>query len=186
MMTQQLQVSILAAPLGAIDRRVLPQAWCDALGIARSRAASAHQGARRIAAGAVARSVSASYRSEKSAAGQAQTMAARPARTDAARWVFAPIEDGGQDRAIAPLSRRIERRFAGAKMQPQRATFSLGRGSARIHVILQTTGSTATLLAICRPEMRSVVARALAGARLALAARGVAFNAEGEGVRACT
>ncbi len=31
-MTQQLEVSILAAPLAAIDRRVLSQAWYAALG----------------------------------------------------------------------------------------------------------------------------------------------------------
>ena len=36
MMTQQLEVSILAAPLAAIDRRALSQAWYSALHLARS------------------------------------------------------------------------------------------------------------------------------------------------------
>jgi hypothetical protein len=35
MMTQQLEVSILAAPLAAIDRRALSQAWYSALHLAR-------------------------------------------------------------------------------------------------------------------------------------------------------
>ena len=51
MMTQQLEVSILAAPLAAIDRRVLSQAWYSALRLARDDA----EAARRTRAPAAAR-----------------------------------------------------------------------------------------------------------------------------------
>jgi hypothetical protein len=77
------------------------------------------------------------------------------------------------DRARSVLSRRIELRFTSSSPPVRRATFSLGPGSARVHVIVQTNGNTARLIAICRPELRSVVARALSEARLTLAARGI-------------
>jgi hypothetical protein len=76
----------------------------------------------------------------------------------------------------SPLAERIERAFTGSQDLPKRATLSIGRGAARVHVILQTTGERATLIAVCRPELRSVVGRALADARLALAARGLRVN----------
>jgi hypothetical protein len=75
-------------------------------------------------------------------------------------------------RAIFPLSRRIERTFFRPNAPVRRATFSLGRGGARVHIILQSRAGTVTLVALCRPEMRQLVARALAQARLTLAARG--------------
>ncbi|MGB6521046.1 MAG: hypothetical protein WBE83_04675 [Candidatus Cybelea sp.] len=85
-------------------------------------------------------------------------------------------------RGIFPLSRRIERTFLRPEAPVRRATFSLGRGGARVHVILQSNGGTVTLVALCRPEMRELVARALAQARLGLAARGfeIALLSEGE------
>lgn len=186
MMTAQLELSILAAPLGAIDRRVLPQAWYDALGVAQSSAGARH-GGRLAPISTTAHSVGDLDRSKKSAAVRFQGVVAARGRAGDSRCTFGSIAgETPADRAIVPLSRRIERRFAGAKTQPRRATFSLGRGSARIHIVLQTTGSTATLLAICRPEMRAVVARALAGARLALAARGLVADVLAGGVHACS
>lgn len=89
-------------------------------------------------------------------------------------------------RAAAPLSRRIEQRFSGAQAQPRRATFSLGRGFARVHVVLQSNGNTATLVAICRPELQGVVASALARARLVLAARGIVVDLQTKGSKACS
>ena len=86
-------------------------------------------------------------------------------------------------RGSVPLSQRIERRFAHSTPQVRRATFSMGRGAARVHVILQTNGNVATLVALCRPQMRGVVARALAQARLALATRGVLLDCETRGKR---
>jgi len=87
------------------------------------------------------------------------------------------------DRDAVPLSLRIERRFAYSASQIKRATFSMGRGEARVHVILQTNGNVATLVALCRPQMRAVVARALAHARFALAARGFVLDLEMRGER---
>jgi len=82
-----------------------------------------------------------------------------------------------------PLARAIASAFAGATLR--RATFSVGRGSARIHVVLQTKGNRMTLIALCRPHLSEAVARALAQARVALAARGIGVELRTKGVRKC-
>jgi hypothetical protein len=87
--------------------------------------------------------------------------------------------------ARTPLARRIERTFAAAT-PPQRATFSLGNGTARVHVILQTSGDRSALVALCRPELQAVVSRALAQAGRALAARGIAIEMRARGAVRCS
>ena len=89
-------------------------------------------------------------------------------------------------RTVFPLSRRIERTFFRPEAQVRRATFSLGRGGARVHVILQSNAGTVTLVALCRPEMRELVARALAQARLALAAGGFEIPLLSDGEPLCS
>jgi hypothetical protein len=87
----------------------------------------------------------------------------------------------------SPLAERIEHAFADrCSHLPQRATLAIGRGNARVHLILQTKGERATLLALCRPDMRLVVGRALADARVALAARGVGVDILDWGGRSCS
>ena len=71
------------------------------------------------------------------------------------------------------LARKIERTFLDPRTQAQRATFAVGNGAERVHVSLQTTGDRVRLVAVCAPSARPAVARALAQARFALAARGI-------------
>jgi hypothetical protein len=176
-MTEQLELSILGSPLAAIDRRVLSQAWYSALHLADS--ARAEPATTEQRATAATRSLAKSASSIES-----KLLPARRAEPRAARrpQLKPPASATPQnlariaDRRIVPLSQRIERRFAQAPVQVRRATFSMGRGAARVFVVLQTNGSVATLIAFCRPEMRAIVARALAAARFALTAHGLVID----------
>jgi hypothetical protein len=184
MMMQQLEVSILAAPLAAIDRRALSQAWYSALHLARpdGNLVSSREGGPRMVA---MPSDATPKRDTQSASPRAAgTRAAHFKRSKASKITVQPNQPRIlADRDAVPLSLRIERRFAYSASQIKRATFSMGRGEARVHVILQTNGNVATLVALCRPQMRAVVARALAHARFALAARGFVLDLEMRGER---
>jgi flagellar basal body rod protein FlgG len=173
MMTQKLEVSILAAPLASIDRRALSQAWYSALRFAPNTlplpAVAKHHNVV-----AWPRPASARYAAEPSRppAPQRYRAAAMPSKSGASRS-GKEENDVRRVRVRPALEQRIERVFFNARSAPRRATFSLGRGAARIHVILQTNGRRTTLLALCRPEMRPLVAEALSRARIALAARNI-------------
>ena len=185
MMTHELEVSILAAPLAQMDRGSLSQAWYSALrlapnvhGVAKSGAyaqndpalAARHRMSESSKTVERVKCVSAMTisRSHRNARGldEVQSAAGR------ARWRV--------------LAVRIERAFASGPMRAKRATFSLGRGNARVHIILQTIGERPTLLALCRPEAKTVVMRALAQARLALARRGIGLDFRTLGERVCS
>jgi hypothetical protein len=183
MTTERLEVSILAAPLAAIDRRALSQAWYSALHLDRKQTRPAGQTAQRSHAGATialqmrqpAKHPSMDPNIELR---KTKRSAPRPAQTQPVPNVVRTA----RLRATFPLSRRIERTFFRPEGPVRRATFSLGPGGARVHIILQSNAGTVTLVALCRPEMRELVARALAQARLALAARGfeIALLSDGE------
>jgi hypothetical protein len=188
MMTQQLEVSILAAPLAAIDRRVLPQAWYSALRLARETpslsVARAHRG------GGVGNPASRPF-PKPSLTATLRRVPVRSAHFSEAESLrvlgdedWARLRD---DRARRwPLARAIENAFSDPRAKLRRATFSMGRGSARIHVVLQTKGQRAALVALCRPELSGLVARALLQARRALAARGVDVELRAKGVQTCS
>lgn len=187
MMTQQLNVSILAAPLEAVDRRALSQAWYSALRFAPHN---------RAAALAVP-----SRRQERTAPPSIQSRATAPTRgshvhTFLVRTLPRKSEANGTSDAHRdlprrrndrePLATRIERAFSSYGSSARRATFSLGRGSVRVHVVLQTRGDRTVLLAICPPQARTVVSRALTHARSALAARGVGIELREVEERRCS
>lgn len=171
MMTQQLNVSILAAPVAAIDPRVLSQAWYSALHLARAR-----EGAplvRRAARSRFPMAAPGRRRDGTSPNGGAAATQRRPRPAERV-WVMASGDGGSSGRSAArPLARRIELAFTSSRAAHRRATFTLGRGSARVHVILQTQGNKSSLVALCRPDLEPVVAGALAEAARALAARGI-------------
>jgi hypothetical protein len=188
MMTQQLQVSILAAPLAAIDRRALSQAWYAALRLGRERPTSLTIPPRRMANVAVS-----PWRIDRSGL-QTLSIPATSARATCAagragRGTCSGVEPQiarGNRKVRSPLARAIEGAFFNPRENSARATFSMGRGSARIVVILQTKGNRTTLIALCRPELRDDVARALTQARLTLAARGIGVELAAKGVRRCS
>jgi hypothetical protein len=178
MMTQQLEVSILAAPLAAIDRRALSQAWYSALRYGMHEP-------RTIAEVTVWNKTSLGRpRSDRRYFATGGQCLKGEFSAAVVRSKAKPVSSGqgwcNPSRRSAPrsaLAIRIERVFSDRFARPRRATFAIGRGIARVHVILQTNGTKVTLVALCRPEMRPIVARALAQARLALAARDVVTEA---------
>lgn len=186
MMTQQLEVSILAASLAAIDRRVLSQAWYAALRLQRdapTAAASESPMPERRSRIAPSRCAFPAVRF-----GPAQARSEIAPRAHSTKKTRACVdEQSRRPREVRPprppLARAIESAFAGAPLR--RATFSVGRGSARIHVVLQTKGNRTTLIALCRPHLSEAVARALAQARVALAARGIGVELRARGDRRC-
>lgn len=185
MMTQQLEVSILAAPLAGMDRRVLSQAWYSAL-----RLAPKVQPITPVRAPAHRETGICIQRRSVGGSGPARTgVVTHVAPVGRARRTAVGVDEAAailrRPAARSTLAQRIERAFAGAGSPQRRATFSMGRGHARVHVILQTTGARATLLALCRPELRDVVARALVEVRLALARRGIGVEMQAVG-RACS
>ena len=181
MMTHELEVSILAAPLEAIDRRVLSQAWYSAL-----HHVDATRQSREVKVQRRSPMACAAYRNVPSiqrAAATTYLQAQRSVRTvgHAAFGELQVLRRSQKSR----LAAGIERAF-GAASTPRRATFSLGRGNARVHVVLQTTPAGTMLVALCRPELRADVGQALAQARAALAARGIALDLRRLGGRACS
>jgi hypothetical protein len=179
-MTAQLEVSILAAPVAAIDRRALSQAWYSALRLARPAPLTA---ASRGRANCCETFVSRSARLIAPKVQRPDTDVPRPSTARSKRLI---ISGDGSARsrsrrgaARIPLAERIERAFSVPSPHLKRATFTIGRGKARVHVILQTKGERTTLLALCRPDLRGVVGRALTEARCALAARGIGIECGG-------
>lgn len=181
MMTHELEVSILAAPLEAIDRRVLSQAWYSALHHVDAARRSCEVKVQRRSPMACA-----ACRNLPSMQGAGATTYLQAQRSVRAIGHVALDELAVLHRSQkSRLAAGIERAF-GAAATPRRATFSLGRGNARVHVVLQTTPAGTMLVALCRPELRADVGQALAQARAALAARGIALDLRRLGGRACS
>jgi hypothetical protein len=170
MITQQLDYSILTAPLAAIDRRALSQAWYSALHLARSASPAANVPQHLLkarTAEAVTQRVHIA-----GTAHRAQPLASSPRGAGRSRMkVEAP-----ERRAVrSPLARRIERTFLDPARPVRRATFSVAGTRARVHVALQSGASGMRLVAVCPAALRAVVARALDQARYALALRGISL-----------
>lgn len=188
MMTQQLKVSILAAPLAAIDRRTLSQAWYSALRLAREEQSPARVNGCKLDAAFVREPAPRRDEMTVERLRGAATRSPRVAKptTTVTSGEEEPRKAVARRSLRSPLAQRIERAFSDRRPQLKRATFSIEHGGARVHLILQTRGSSAALVALCRPELRNVVARALAQARFALAARGIGLEVETKGVRRCS
>jgi hypothetical protein len=178
MMTRELQVSILAAPLAAIDRRALSQAWYSALRLARDqrRAPQTCVGDSR---GVLAR--------DRERIRHAPTGVGREARACACADALEARSIGGYDgswrvdRRVprSPLAGRIESVLFDPRSQARHASFTIGGG--RVHVVLHSKGDRVALVALCSPALRGIVARALAQARFALATRGIRGELEAKG-----
>jgi hypothetical protein len=186
MMTQQLEVSILAAPLAAIDRRVLSQAWYAALRLGRElpQAAGASGVSQRdpLCPPVRAACVPAPAATQARPPGLARSHATEEPRVGEG-------SGGGRPRVGSvprpqQLAGAIEKAFADPALR--RATFSIGRANARIVVVMQTRGNRTTLIALCRPHLTEAVARALAQARVALEARGIGIELRERGIRTCS
>jgi hypothetical protein len=180
MMTDELRAGVLSAPVAAIDRRELSQAWYSALGFARKRSVAA-------AAPAASPKVRALLRP----AGLPDSKP--PFRRSALPAVRLVVTQKAAENAEAAAERRrrhsrlasqIERAFA-RPHPPARATFTVDNGGARVHVMMQNRDDGLRLIALCSPANRTLVARALARACFALAGRGVTLTLDNAGVLSC-
>jgi hypothetical protein len=176
MMTQQLPFSILSAPLAAIDRRALSQAWYSALHLTQSGLSPNR--ASRVPVCHPERSEARS----KEAPGAFRTanppsgFIGRPHRK--ASTTTRVDRDTAERRVRSALARKIEAALLDPSRRCERATFTIEGTGARVHVALRTAGGRARLVAICPPSARTRVARALEEARYALAARGIELGFE--------
>jgi hypothetical protein len=168
--TQQLDISVLSAPLAAIDRRSLSQAWYSALHLARDGSVPTRQASRiPIARGRRAPAAAAGRRSsgvDASFLANTKTPQTWAPRTGAVERRSARL----------PLARRIERALFERTSAHGRTTFAIGEGSGRVVVVLHASGERVRLVALCSPALRRTVARALDQARFALAARGIVLD----------
>jgi hypothetical protein len=185
MMTQQLGASILCAPLAAIDRRALSQAWYSALRLAREPHAPATPAPVRP------QQPESAARPDLKAAVTPWRRGVVPERAGSASVgsrPSGPVAESAADRRAlrSRLARDIQRALLDPRSALKRATFTIGREGARVHVVLQTRGDRVCLVAFCPPAQRASVARALAQARFALASRGIVVNLETRGTEQCS
>jgi hypothetical protein len=184
MMTQQLRASILSAPLAAIDRRALSQAWYSALHIARlAEERDAPKPLRPCTPPSASHPLAKARDASAAQRGGFPEAPRVPARSSERRTAAEALVDRRAPRSS--LARQIEKIFFDPQGRVERSTFSLERGGARVHVVLQSKGDRIALIAICAPEQKDMVARALAQARYALASRGIAIDVEERGRSRC-
>jgi hypothetical protein len=168
--SEQLHFSILSAPIAAADRRALSQAWYSALyrtgGKRPSNDAPTLAGRSRTA-GVPRQAV-------KPAGAAAIAAAARAGRIP----IYAPPAAAVERRSPQlRLARQIESVVRRRVSKRAAATFVLDGTRARVRVLVVTAGGSVRVIAICSKRVRDTVARALAQARYAAAARGVALSA---------
>jgi hypothetical protein len=180
MMTQQIGFSIVSAPLAAIDRRALSQAWYSALHLAKSSHGPAPAPLHAVAPNNA--TVPLRVRNQP----HAQLRNAAPyAPARRARHLPRGFDSGVERRSPRSLlARRIERCFLDPARRVPRASFLLESNGTRVHVALAQLGGRMQLVAVCVPSARERVARALDEARYALAARGIVLDVDVRGARA--
>jgi hypothetical protein len=185
MMTRQLQLDVLSAPLPAIGRRVLSQAWYSALGLSAKASAGAPQDCEcgRVQHEETFAAARTGARERMRASSPLGLVRPQEPKPKPAAAECATLERRGPR---SPLARRIEGAFLDPRASARRTTFAVGGKAARVHVLLQGSGDRVRIVAFCPRNMRETVARALAQARFALASRGVSLDVPEQGVRACT
>jgi hypothetical protein len=171
MMTQQLGFSILTAPLAAIDRRSLSQAWYSALHLARESAAPLRSATRNVLPG---KSAPPGHRTSGRGASDPTPGTRLSGHTERREMSARGLE---QERRAVPsrLVRAIERLLLDPARRVERATFAIDGLTARVHVCIQTSATGVRVIAVCAPAQRPLVVRALLQARFALARRGIAL-----------
>ncbi|MBV8490593.1 MAG: hypothetical protein JO199_08690 [Candidatus Eremiobacteraeota bacterium] len=175
MTTQPLSISLLSAPLAAIDRRALSQAWYSALHLAHDAKPQTALAGKRADAMPSRRTAAPSAEALRHERASTTILPARIARDDNR---LAGVRVAGERRAAkSPLARRMERALVARRDGVERVTVAIGRRRGRVHVVVQTTHAGVRLIALCPPRVRDVVERALAQVRFALAARGIEVEA---------
>lgn len=178
--SEQLQFSVLTAPVATLDRRTLSQAWYSALygsgataSSAKNATPQAPQTQQRIVP---ARKTPANQEPEHT-----RSLRATGAQT-VQRAQGAPPERRAPRSALA---RKIERAVLRPRSVAHKASFTIDGEQGRVHIVLHTQGTQLKLVAICPPKACVHVAAALSQARYALASRGIDLVAQTRGATAC-
>lgn len=180
MITERFDLGVLSAPLAALDRRALSQAWYSALHLQREKPAEPKSTRSRPQAGSAT-----SNPTPRSAQAQRGMPKIEMARRAPVRATTVAVSVPRDRRALrCALAQKIERKFS-ARETPRPATFTLDGAQGRVQIILRSQGKRLELVAICAPRARSIVAQALAQARYALASRGIALAAALYGETVC-
>lgn len=179
--SEQLQFSVLTAPVATVDRRALSQAWYSAL-YGNQNATSQVEG-KGIAPHA-SQQKAPNVQPGASAARASEPLSIAPAaRESHVRRAEGPQIDRRAPRSV--LARKIEQTFLRPRGRAHKASFTVEGEQGRVHVVLQTRGTRFKLVAICPPKERANVAAALLQARYALALRGIDLDAQTRGAEAC-
>jgi hypothetical protein len=177
MTTATRSVAVVATRLPDIDRRALSQAWFSALHLAQPGDAGAR------APLSPTRVVPGARTPKRAEASVAPAPAGPPARTYAGSARPAAPAFAGTERRTAggELARRIERAIVRHVARgPQRsAAIAIDAGGGRVHLLVRTDRATMRIVALCSPELRDRVDRALAHVRFALAAAGTRLEVAG-------
>ncbi len=169
-MTEVLNVTILSAPVAAVDRRALSQAWYSALHL--TQAARTDERAFPPQARPGGQEADAASHGIASCVKSAAPHAARA--TAAKATARTPVMGAAERRAArSRLSRKIERALLHPQRPARRSMLTVDGSKARVAVTLQETTQGLRLVAMCAPHSRAAVARALEEARYALASRGI-------------
>jgi hypothetical protein len=174
MMTEQLGFSILTAPLAAIDRRALSQAWYSALHLAQGKCVQPSSAQPQT-------SIPSCDRAARVAEPHDHTRSVErdrhpKPRVPASKSPVAATPERRAERSA--LARHIERTFLNPIARPARATFTIDGTRVRVHVALQTTAEGVRIVAVCPASIRGRVSRALDEARYALATQGILLCAD--------
>ena len=169
--TEELQFSVLSAPLAAADRRLFSQAWYSALYRTDAPAAAQTQPAATQATErcALPRPSAREQRAHESM----RNVSAHPTSAQRATAAY-----GGERRAPRlQLARKIARFVLQLRRKKSGATFTIGGARGRVRVLVRADGDRVLLIALCSEPVKATVAAALAQARYALASRGTSITA---------
>ncbi|HEY5256850.1 MAG TPA: hypothetical protein VIJ12_00565 [Candidatus Baltobacteraceae bacterium] len=167
-------LDVITAPLAQIDRRSLSQAWYSALRLAREAepAPSTPAKVATVAALPAARATRCGSGCASNASFLQTTRAAgAPPETR--------VREAAYERRHPPmaLAGKIERALVRSQAPLRRATFTLDDRRGRVELLLSSRGAALHLIAICAPNARARVERALEQARFCLARRGIVLEA---------
>ncbi|HLI95373.1 MAG TPA: hypothetical protein VKT72_04700 [Candidatus Baltobacteraceae bacterium] len=180
--TEQLQFSVLTAPVAMLDRRSLSQAWYSALygagGCAKSATVKAPN----------AKTLGGELNGAHTGTHETASRLSRAGTTVEAASKTADRSQGIPAERRAPrsaLARKIERAFLRPRCASKKSSFTAEGEHGRVHVLLQSRGTQLKLVAICPEAARRQVADALAQARYSLAKRGIDLDTDTRSAAAC-
>jgi hypothetical protein len=163
-------VAVVTTTLAQTDRRALSQAWYSALHLADQTKPQRGKSNPQVSGGGS--SASRAVHGRTDAGPRVSSAAVRIVRRIAGSRTPALLLE--RRLPVGGLGRRIARLVSHPSPAPERArAATVSVRGARVHVIVRTQGNATRIVALCPRPLETRVARALAQARFALAARGV-------------